>query len=86
VSAPQHCAGIRARRRARHRRTPARAARGRAAWLVNDRRQPGWRERYASISVDPVVSSSTAAFATFVREEFARWEKVVRSTGVQLQQ
>ena len=47
---------------------------------------PESRDRYASIGVDPVASASTAAFATFVRAEFERWGKVVRSTGIQLQQ
>jgi len=47
---------------------------------------PETRERYAGIGVDPTVSQSPGAFTSFVREEFARWEKVVRSTGIQLQQ
>jgi tripartite-type tricarboxylate transporter receptor subunit TctC len=38
---------------------------------------PESRERYTSIGVDPLTSPSTAAFTTFVREEFGRWEKVV---------
>jgi tripartite-type tricarboxylate transporter receptor subunit TctC len=44
------------------------------------------RERYAAIGVDPLTSPSAAAFGTFMRDEFARWEKVVRQTGIQLQQ
>ena len=47
---------------------------------------PATRGRYAAIGVDPMVSPSPAAFTGFVREEFARWEKVVRATGIQLQQ
>ncbi|MBI3042735.1 MAG: tripartite tricarboxylate transporter substrate binding protein [Betaproteobacteria bacterium] len=47
---------------------------------------PETRERYAGIGVDPLTSKSPAAFASFVQEEFARWGKVVRSTGIQLQQ
>ena len=47
---------------------------------------PDTRERYARVGVDPITSQSTAAFASFVRDEFARWEKVVRSTGIHLQQ
>lgn len=47
---------------------------------------PETRERYANIGIDPTASQSTAAFALFVRDEFARWGKVVRSTGIQLQQ
>src|SRR5688572_1742578 len=37
---------------------------------------PDTRERYASIGVDQTTSASGAAFGTFVRDEFARWEKV----------
>lgn len=47
---------------------------------------PETRERFASVGVDPIVSPAPAAFASFVREEFTRWEKVVRATGIQLQQ
>ncbi len=47
---------------------------------------PDTRERYATIGIDPLVSPSSAAFGTFVREEFTRWEAVVRSSGIQLQQ
>ena len=47
---------------------------------------PESRERYTSIGVDPLTSPSTAAFTTFVREEFGRWEKVVHQAGIQLQQ
>ena len=46
---------------------------------------PETRERYAGLGVDPVVSQSPAAFANFIREEFTRWEKVVRGSGIQLQ-
>lgn len=64
---------------------PATVTRLHAA-LVSAAQAPETRERYAAIGVDPIVSPSPAAFATFVRDEFARWEKVVRSTGIQLQQ
>lgn len=47
---------------------------------------PETRERYAAVGVDPMTSKSPAAFASFVQEEFARWGKVVRSTGIQLKQ
>jgi tripartite-type tricarboxylate transporter receptor subunit TctC len=56
------------------------------AALVAAAQTPQTRERYAALGVDPVVSASPAAFSTFVREEFTRWESVVRSTGIQLQQ
>ena len=47
---------------------------------------PETRERYAGIGVDPLTSKTPAAFGSFVQEEFARWGKVVRSTGIRLQQ
>jgi len=46
---------------------------------------PETRERYASVGVDPLVSKTPAAFGAFVREEFTRWEKVVRQANVRLQ-
>jgi tripartite-type tricarboxylate transporter receptor subunit TctC len=63
---------------------PAVVARLHAAFL-SAVEAPETRERYAGLGVDPVVSQSPAAFATFVREEFTRWEKVVRGSGIQLQ-
>lgn len=47
---------------------------------------PDTRKRYASIGVDQTTSASGAAFGSFVREEFARWEKVVKQSGVTLTQ
>lgn len=47
---------------------------------------PDTRERYAEIGMDPIFSPSTEAFGSFVHEEFARWGKVVRSSGVKLEQ
>jgi len=41
--------------------------------------------RYATVGVDSSVSKSPAAFGSFVRDEFARWEKAVRQANVQLQ-
>ncbi|HEV7802953.1 MAG TPA: tripartite tricarboxylate transporter substrate binding protein [Burkholderiales bacterium] len=43
------------------------------------------RERYAAVGVDVATSKTPAAFGSFVREEFARWEKVVKQADVQLQ-
>ena len=47
---------------------------------------PDTRERYSTIGVDPLTAPTTAAFGIFVRDEFTRWEKVVRQSGIQLQQ
>lgn len=56
------------------------------AALVAAAQAPETRERYSSLGMDPVVSASPAAFTTFVRDEFARWGKVVKSTGIKLEQ
>jgi tripartite-type tricarboxylate transporter receptor subunit TctC len=42
------------------------------------------RERYATWGIDAATSASPAAFAAFVRDEFARWQKVVRQAAIQL--
>lgn len=44
------------------------------------------RERYAGVGVDPIYSETPGAFGSFMREEFARWGKVVRSRGIKLEQ
>lgn len=41
----------------------------------------GVREKLAANGVDPKTDATPAAFAAFVREEFARWGKVVKETG-----
>ena len=46
---------------------------------------PDTRERYSSVGVDTATSKTPESFATFVREEFARWEKVVRQANVKIQ-
>ena len=67
-------------------RTPAATVERLRAALVAAVDASDTRERYATIGVDPFTAPSAAAFGTFMREEFARWEKVVRQTGIQLQQ
>jgi len=42
------------------------------------------RERYATIGVDPATSPSSAAFGTFVREEFGRWTQVIKQGAIKL--
>lgn len=46
---------------------------------------PETRERYAAIGVDPTTSQSPAQFGSFVRDEIARWEKVVRQANISIQ-
>ena len=44
------------------------------------------RERYANLGLVPLYQPTAAAFGTMVREEFARWGKIVAASGVHLQQ
>ena len=44
------------------------------------------RERYANLGLVPLYQPTAAAFGTMVREEFARWGKIVAASGVRLQQ
>jgi tripartite-type tricarboxylate transporter receptor subunit TctC len=41
----------------------------------------GVREKLVTSGVDPKTDTTPVAFAAFVREEFARWGKVVQQTG-----
>jgi tripartite-type tricarboxylate transporter receptor subunit TctC len=45
---------------------------------------PDTRERYATIGVDPATSPTSAAFGTFVREEFVRWTQVIKQGAIKL--
>lgn len=47
---------------------------------------PDTKERYATVGVEAATFPNSAAFAAFLREEFARWEKVVKQSGVKLTQ
>ena len=67
-------------------RTPAATVEKLRAALVTAIEAADTRERYATIGVDPFTAPSSAVFGAFMRDEFARWEKVVRQTGIQLQQ
>ncbi len=42
-------------------------------------------EKLAAAGVDPKTDATPAAFAQFVREEFVRWGKVVKESGVKLE-
>ena len=64
---------------------PATVSRLHAAF-VSAIEAPETRVQYSRTGVDTMSSPSSAAFASFVRDETARWEKVVRTTGIQLQQ
>jgi tripartite-type tricarboxylate transporter receptor subunit TctC len=46
---------------------------------------PGVREKLVASGVDPKTDATPAAFATFVRDEFARWGKVVKESGVKME-
>jgi tripartite-type tricarboxylate transporter receptor subunit TctC len=67
-------------------RTPAATVERLRAALVAAVESTDTRERYTAIGVDPLTAPSAAVFGTFMRDELARWEKIVRQTGIQLQQ
>lgn len=41
-------------------------------------------ERYAALGATPVTSASPEAFATFIRQEFAKWAKVIKTANIKL--
>jgi tripartite-type tricarboxylate transporter receptor subunit TctC len=41
-------------------------------------------ERYAALGATPVTSASPEEFATFIRNEFAKWAKVIKSANITL--
>jgi tripartite-type tricarboxylate transporter receptor subunit TctC len=45
---------------------------------------PAVRDKLVTSGVDPKTDPTPAAFAAFVRDEFARWGKVVKQTGVKM--
>lgn len=45
---------------------------------------PEMREKFAQQGVDP-ASSTTEEFAALIREEFARWTKVIRTAGIKVE-
>ena len=45
---------------------------------------PEMREKFAQQGVDP-ASSTTEEFAALIRDEFARWTKVIRTAGIKVE-
>lgn len=43
------------------------------------------KERFAAAGIDPKTDSSPAAFGQFVREEYGRWEQIVKKSGVKVE-
>ena len=43
--------------------------------------QPGFHQRMAAIGVD-VVGTTPAAYATIIRDDYAKWAKVVAASGI----
>lgn len=52
-----------------------------AADLARVLKLPDVQERFAALGVEP-VGSSPDEFATFVKSEIAKWEKVKKATGL----
>ena len=53
--------------------------------IVKTVASPAVREKLVTSGVDPKTDATPAAFAGFVRDEFARWDKVVRQANVKVQ-
>jgi len=51
--------------------------------LIKTASSPAVREKLVSSGVDPATDATPAVFAAFLREDFARWEKVVRQAKLQ---
>ena len=41
-------------------------------------------ERYAALGATPVTSATPEEFATFIRNEFAKWAKVIKTANIKL--
>ena len=54
--------------------------------LVRALKLPPVREAFGKEGSDVVIDASPAAFSRFVDEEIAKWEKVVRQSGVTIEQ
>jgi tripartite-type tricarboxylate transporter receptor subunit TctC len=52
------------------------------AALVKVVATPATAEKFAAAGVDPKTDASPAVFAQFVRDEFSRWGKVVKDSGI----
>ena len=46
---------------------------------------PAVRDKLVVSGVDPKTDATPAAFAAFVRDEFGRWGKVVKESGVKME-
>ena len=53
--------------------------------IVKTVASPVARDKLVAAGVDPKTDATPAAFAAFVREEFARWGKVVKESGVNIE-
>jgi tripartite-type tricarboxylate transporter receptor subunit TctC len=53
--------------------------------IVKTVANPSVREKLLASGVDPKTDASPAAFAAFVRDEFARWGRVVSQTGAKME-
>jgi tripartite-type tricarboxylate transporter receptor subunit TctC len=52
------------------------------AAIVKTVTSPGVRDKLVTSGVEPKTDPTAAAFAAFVRDEYVRWGKVVKETGV----
>ena len=52
--------------------------------VVRAVREPAIRKRFAEDGVDP-VGSTPEAFATVIRDDIAKWHRVVKQAGIKLE-
>jgi tripartite-type tricarboxylate transporter receptor subunit TctC len=64
---------------------PARTLTALHASIVKGAAQPATREKFAAAGVDVRTDPTAAAFAEYVRSEFARWGATVKNAGVRIE-
>lgn len=61
--------------------TPASVSSKLHADVVKALNAPELKERLSSLGIEP-IGTTPAQFATFLREELAKWGKVIKATGI----
>jgi tripartite-type tricarboxylate transporter receptor subunit TctC len=44
---------------------------------------PGTRERFASVAIEPIEGSTPESFAVYIKTEGQRWAAIVRNSGME---
>ena len=51
--------------------------------VVQQLKQPDMRDRFATLGAE-ILSSTPAEFDAFIRAEMAKWEKVIKASGMRM--